>query len=169
MHHGPQPQAGPTAYAPDRAAPAARVSVDELFGRVFPYVRAAARAAGLEARCEVIAWEPLDLAADVAPLCDVLRNLTDYVVRSSVRGAVYLRAFACDDSAYATVEILGGEPAPVDRADLEHVLVEARRRVHAMGGDLLTLGADSGAHVALHLPQWTAGEPGEPLFLSTPQ
>jgi hypothetical protein len=113
---------------------------------------------GLDLRPQVIAWDPLWVAADRSALSRILSTAVKHVVSNTEDGAVHVRAFPSHDEVCVVFEVQNERPARrhSDRlAAFTAMMERARLQVESMGGDVAEFATeDGGSRVCFRLPQW---------------
>jgi len=132
--------------------------VDMVLDHVYRSVRDQADRRGLTLQCEVIAWDPLIVAADQNMLTAAICLVAEYVIERTEEGAVLLQAFPSHDDIYVRFEVRNERPARrhSDRSfDADQILRSARGKLESIGGQMASYCTDrGGARVSFWLPQW---------------
>jgi hypothetical protein len=138
------------------------VPVESLFEEIYDSARELAESRGVKLRFEVVAWDPLYVAADRRALRDILLDLTTRAIQTAYEGSVRLRAFPSHDDVCVTFQIVGDETGSQNVTELNDwndSVVSSRAHIARMGGELMTLRrAQEGACIWFWLPQWVFGE-----------
>jgi hypothetical protein len=133
-------------------------SVDELLEDVYKTCWDKAAVRGLDLRPELIAWEPIQAAADANALRGLLSTAVHHVASNTEEGAIHLRAFPSHDDVYVVFEVQNEKPARrrSDRLDaFTRMMERARLEVESMGGELSEFATeDGGSRICFRLPQW---------------
>ena len=133
-------------------------AVDQLLEEVFRECWDHLALRGLDLRPEVIAWDPLNAAADCRALASLLVTAITHVASNTEEGIVHARAFPSLDDLYVVFEIQNECPArrTTDRvAAFTNMMERARLQIESMGGVLAEYSTeDGGSRVCFKLPQW---------------
>lgn len=141
------------------------IHVDALIDDIHVRVQARSKEKGVRIRYEVIAWNPITVAADKLALLELIDELIGQAIDLSPEGTnVTLRAFPSHDDICTTFEITDCRTCVRDDDDqheLERQVIDARAKVERMGGELAVLPrSQGGMRVLFWLPQWITSELG---------
>lgn len=142
--------------------------VDGLFEDIYARLREPAAANAVRLKFDVIAWDPLVVAADRHALHSVLMDITMHAIDNCAEGCVTLRAFPTADESAVTFEILDERAAPSSEEDLERwseALSCAQRLVLRMGGEFWVFSREErGMKVMFTLPHWVSLPEEKPTY-----
>lgn len=138
------------------------VSVEEMFSDLFDQRKEEILCSFGNFSVEVIAWDPLIVAADRRCLFSILDDLLSKMIAVSEGGDLYLRAYpsqdemcvsfevACETNGLIEVDVLEG---------LEQYLDRISHRIRCMGGEFMLVSPpQGGVKVCFWLTQWIASE-----------
>jgi hypothetical protein len=138
------------------------ISVERLFDDIYENLREEAKQKNLKFTCEIIAWEPLIVAADGTALRKSLHEIIHQALIVAGGEEIILRAYPSHDETQVFVEMLydlSPSCSAQEVRDLEDNLTDARRRIERMGGKLQILGWERrGIRVCFWLPHWVEVE-----------
>ncbi len=133
-------------------------SVDQLLEDVYRACWDQMALRDLDLRPQIIAWDPLCVAADSPALLDLFVEVVKHVGYNTEEGVVHIRAFPSHDDVFVIFEIQNERPArrTTDRVEAFNSLMErARISVESMGGEVAEYSSeDGGSRVCFKLPQW---------------
>ena len=141
------------------------IHVDALIDDIHARVQARSNEKGVRIRYEVIAWNPITVAADKIALLELIDDLIGQAIDLSPQGTnVTLRAFPSHDDACTTFEITDCRACSRDageKHELDKQVIGARALIERMGGELAVLPRSKGGmRVLFWLPQWITSELG---------